>query len=186
MYPKLKNRSWRVVNSENILRLGPWLSVRKECVELPNGTQIPTWYVLEFPNWINVIAVTADGKMVMEDQYRHALGETHYELVAGVVDDGETPLQAAQRELSEETGYEGGEWSLFMTLSPNPTNHNNYSYTFLAMGVEPRCEQHQEPTEDIHVDVMSQEQVFEMLCDGEIIQALHAAPLWKYFAQHPV
>ena len=132
MYPRLDNRPWRVVKSENILRIGPWLSVRQECVELPSGTQIPTWFILEFPDWINVIAITKDGKMVMEDQYRHALGETHYEIVAGVVDPGETPLQAAQRELSEETGYEGGEWQLFMTLSPNPTNHNNRSYTFLA------------------------------------------------------
>lgn len=182
MYPKLKNRPWKVIKSENILRLGPWLSVRQECVELPSGKQIPTWYVMEFPDWINVIAITKDGKMVMEDQYRHALGETHYELVAGVIDPGETPLQAAQRELSEETGYEGGEWSLFMTLSPNPTNHNNLSYTFLATGVEKVREQHQEETEDIHVDILDPSQVLEMLRDGEIIQALHAAPLWKYFS----
>ncbi len=183
MYPKLKNRPWRVLKSENILHLGQWLSVRQECVQLPSGTQIPTWFVLEFPDWINVIAITKDGKMVMEDQYRHALGQTHYELVAGVVDEGETPLEAAKRELSEETGYEGGEWQLFMTLSPNPTNHNNLSYTFLATGVEKVREQHQEPTEDIHVHVLEPEQVLEMLQDGEIIQALHAAPLWKFFAQ---
>ena len=99
MYKKLKNRAWRVLKSENLLRLGPWLSVRQECVELPSGTQIPTWFILEFPDWINVIAITKDGKMVMEDQYRHALGETHYELVAGVIDPGETPLEAAKREL---------------------------------------------------------------------------------------
>lgn len=74
MYKKLKNRAWRVLKSENILRLGPWLSVRQECVELPSGTQIPTW--------------------------------------------------------------------------------------------------------------LEQEQVLEMLKDGEIIQALHAAPLWKYFYLH--
>ena len=183
MLKKLKNRAWKVLKSENILRLGPWLSVRQECVELPNGTQIPSWYILEVPDWINVIAITKDGKMVMEDQYRHGLGETHYELVAGVVDEGETPLQAAQRELSEETGYEGGEWRLFMTLSPNPNNHNNLSYTFLATGVEKKREQHQEPTEDIHVDIMSREEVYELLQSGEIIQALHAAPLWKYFKE---
>jgi 8-oxo-dGTP pyrophosphatase MutT (NUDIX family) len=104
--------------------------------------------------------------------------------VAGVVDPGETPLEAAKRELSEETGYEGGEWELFMTLSPNPTNHNNLSYTFLARGVEKVREQHQEPTEDIHVDILEPAQVLEMLRDGEIIQALHAAPLWKYFYLH--
>jgi hypothetical protein len=70
-----------------------------------------------------------------------------------------------------------------MTLSPNPTNHNNHSYTFLATGVEKVREQHQEPTEDIRVDIMEPEQVLEMLRDGEIIQALHAAPLWKWFAE---
>ena len=63
-YPPLANRAWRVVKSENILRLGPWLSVRQECVELPSGVQIPTWFILEFPDWINVIAVTKDGQMV--------------------------------------------------------------------------------------------------------------------------
>lgn len=181
MIEKLENRKWKVLKSEHILRLGQWLSVRQEEVQLPSGTVIPTWFVLEFPNWINVIAITKDGEMVMEDQYRHALGETHYELVAGVIDPGETPLEAAKRELSEETGYEGGEWELYMTLSPNPTNHNNLSYTFLARGVEKTREQHQERTEDIRVHVMKQEEVRELLERGEIVQALHAAPLWKYF-----
>ena len=181
MIEKLENRKWKVLKSEHILRLGQWLSVRQEEVQLPSGTVIPTWFVLEFPNWINVIAITKDGEMVMEDQYRHALGETHYELVAGVIDPGETPLEAAKRELSEETGYEGGEWELYMTLSPNPTNHNNLSYTFLARGVEKAREQHQERTEDIRVHVMKQEEVRTLLERGEIVQALHAAPLWKYF-----
>lgn len=180
---KLENRKWKVLKSENILRIGPWLSVRQECVEMPSGKQIPTWFVLEFPNWINVIALTKDGKMVLIDQYRHALGETHYELVAGVVDEGEAPLETAQRELLEETGFGGGEWSEFMVLSPNPTNHNNLSYTYLAKGVEPVTTQHQEATEDIRIHVMEQAEVRELLEEGEIVQALHAAPLWKYFAQ---
>ena len=178
----LENRKWKVIKSENILKLGPWLSVRQECVELPNGTQIPTWFVFEFPDWINVIAITKDGKMVMIDQYRHALGETHYEIVAGVVDEGETPLEAAKRELLEETGFGGGEWSAFMQLSPNPTNHNNMSYTFLATGVEQVTTQHEESTEDIRVHIMTKEEVYDLLQQGEIVQALHAAPLWKYFA----
>lgn len=183
MIEKLENRKWKVVESKHILNLGPWLNVRQEVVELPSGQQIPTWFVLEFPNWINVIAVTKDGEMVMIDQYRHALGETHYELVAGVVDPGEELIEAAKRELLEETGFGGGEWVPFMQLSPNPTNHSNMSYTFLATGVEKLTEQHQEATEDIRVHVMSQEDVRELLESGEIIQALHAAPLWKYFAK---
>lgn len=185
MIPKLVNRKWKVVKSENILSLGEWLSVRQETVELPSGKQIPTWFIFEFPDWINVIAITKDGHFVMEDQYRHALGETHFELVAGVIDKGETPLEAAKRELSEETGYGGGNWQLFMTLSPNPTNHNNHVYTFLATDVERITDQHQEPTEDIHVDLFTPEEVLTLLQHGEIVQALMAAPLWKYFAEHP-
>ena len=182
MIKKLENRKWRVLKSTPLLNLGPWLNVRQEVVELPSGTQIPAWFVMDFPNWVNVIAITKDGDFVMIDQYRHALGETHYELVAGVVDEGETPLQAAMRELSEETGYEGGEWQAFMQLSPNPTNHTNMSYTFLATGVEKVREPHLEPSEDIHVHILTRDEVLQLLTSGEIIQALHAAPLWKYFA----
>jgi len=182
MAQKLENRPWKVISSRNVLDLGPWLKVRQEEVELPNSRRIPTWFVFEFPDWINVIAITKDGRMVMEDQYRHALGETHYEICAGVVDPGETPLEAAKRELSEETGFGGGHWEPFMVLSPNPTNHNNHSYTFLATDVEPLEAQHQEQTEDIHVHLMEPSEVRRLLEQGEIVQALHAAPLWKYFA----
>ena len=73
MIEKLENRAWKVLKSENILNLGPWLNVRQELVELPSGKQIPTWFVLDFPDWINVIAITKDGDFVMEDQYRHGL-----------------------------------------------------------------------------------------------------------------
>ena len=86
MIEKLENRAWKVLKSENIINLGPWLNVRQEVVELPSGTQIPTWFVMDFPDWINVIAITKDGHIVMEDQYRHGLGKTNYELPAGLVD----------------------------------------------------------------------------------------------------
>ena len=77
------------------------MNLNQRINDAAQGTQIPAWFVMDFPNWINVIAITKDGDFVMIDQYRHALGETHYELVAGGVDEGETPLQAAMRELSE-------------------------------------------------------------------------------------
>jgi len=182
MIKKLENRKWKVLESTKLLSKGTWMNLRQERVQLPSGAIVPEWFILEFPNWVNVIAITKDGDFVMEDQYRHALGQTHYELVAGVIDPGETPLEAAKRELSEETGFGGGEWELFMEVSPNPTNHTNISYTFLATGVEKLCDQHTEATEDIHVDIFNHEEVKELLESGQIIQALHAAPLWKYFA----
>lgn len=182
MIPKLENRKWKVLASEKLLSRGTWMNLRQDRVQLPSGSIVPEWFVLEFPDWINVIAVTRDGHIVMEDQYRHALGQTHFELPAGVIDPGETPLEAAKRELSEETGFGGGEWSLFMKVSPNPTNHTNFSYTFLATDVEPIGTQHQEATEDIRVHLLMPDEVYEILTSGQIVQALHAAPLWKFFA----
>ena len=102
-----EHRPWRVLSSEYVARR-PWFTVRRESVELPTGAVVPEWYVFEFPDWVNVIARTREGLFVMISQYRHALGETRYELVAGTCEQGETPLESAQRELLEEAGYGGG------------------------------------------------------------------------------
>lgn len=183
MIPKLENRKWKVLTSEQLLNRGTWMNLRVERVQLPSGSIVPEWFVLEFPDWVNVIAITKDGHFVMEDQYRHALGQTGFELVAGVIDPGESPLDAAKRELKEETGFGGGTWTHFMTVSPNPTNHTNLCHTFLATDVERLGDQHLEATEDIHVDIFTLDEVKQLLAEGQIIQALHAAPLWKYVAQ---
>lgn len=185
MIKPLKNRKWRVLSSEYLLREGPWCTVRRDSVELPSGTIIPNWYVYEFPNWANIVAVTKEGEMVLISQYRHGLGQTHYELPAGLIDDTDaSPLEGAKRELEEETGYGGGEWSLYMTVSPNPTNSTNLNYCFLAVGVEKIVERHPEESEDIEVHLFTEQEVREILEQGGIVQALHAAPLWRYFAEH--
>ena len=88
---------------------------KRKAVELPGGARIPSYYVLEYPDWVNVIARTDDGRFLLIDQYRHGLGRTSYEIVAGVRDPQDaTPLDAARRELYEETGYGGGEWKEYM------------------------------------------------------------------------
>lgn len=178
-----EHRPWRVLSSE-YLDKKPWFTVRKESVQLPSGAVVPDWYIFEFPKWINVIAITKDGKFVMISQYRHGLGTTSYELVAGVCDPNETPEQSAKRELLEESGYGGGEWSEYMRVCPNPTNHNNISYTFLAIGVEKVAEQNTEDTEDIDVHLLSHQEVRYLLDNNMMPQALHVAPLWRWFAEN--
>lgn len=177
-----KIEKWKVLTSEYINR-EPWFTVRKEKVQLPNGSVIPSYYVLEYPAWINVIAITKEGKMIMERQYRHGLGRVDYELCAGVVDPTDaTPLEAAKRELLEETGYGNGDWQQLMVICVNPGTHTNYTYCFLATGVEKVMERHLEPTEDIAVDLMTPAEVKGLLQNDQIMQGLHVAPLWKYFA----
>jgi len=172
---------YKVITSKYLFNR-PWLTVRLESAELPDGRSVPEYYILEYPNWINVIAITDDGRMVMERQYRHAVGKTAYEIPCGVIEKGEEPLEAAKRELMEETGFGGGEWSLLMSGAPNPGSNSNYCFSFLATGVKKIGEQKLDSTEDISVYLMEKEYVRELLEKGDIIQILHAAPLWKYFS----
>lgn len=178
------DRAWKVLRSEYLHRR-PWLTVRRERIELPNGNLIPEFYVLEYPDWVNTLAVTRDGRFVFVRQYRHGLGETSFELCAGVCDPEDvSPLEAARRELSEETGYGGGVWREFMLLSANPSTQTNLTHCFLATDVEPVCERHPEATEDLSVHLLSLDEVRALLLGDEIKQALHAAPLWRYMAEN--
>ena len=171
---------WKIVSTEYLIRR-PWLTARRDVVELPDGRVNPEYYVLEYPDWVNVIAITKEGLMVMERQYRHGLGKTCFELPCGVIEEGETPMEAAQRELLEETGYAGGSWQEWMTLSPNPSTSTNLTHSFLAVGVEKVSEQKLDATEDIVVSLQEPSYVHDLLVNNQILQALMAAPLWKYF-----
>ena len=150
-------------------------------MQLPDGRINPEHYVLEYPAWVNVIAVTKDGLMVMVRQYRHGFDEVLVELCAGVVEDGEAPVDAAKRELLEETGYAGGEWREVMTIGQNPSICDNLTHCFVAEGVEKVSAQHLDASEDIEVLLMSKAEVLDMLINDQQKQALMAAPLWRYF-----
>lgn len=174
---------WETLESEYIIRR-PWLTARRDTVKLPTGVVNDEYYVLEYPTWVNVIAITKDGMFVFIRQYRHGIGRTCFEIVAGVSEEGEEPMEAARRELMEETGYSGGEWSLLTVLSANASAMNNMTYCFLATGVEKVCEQHLDDTEDVEVCLFTREKVLRMLENDELKQSLMVAPLWKYFYMH--
>lgn len=169
-----------MLSTEYLIRR-PWLTARRDVAKLPDGRINHEYYVLEYPDWVNIIAITEDGMVVLERQYRHGLGKTCYELPCGVIEEGETPLEAAKRELLEETGYAGGEWKQLMTLSPNPATSNNLAHSFLATGVKKVAGQSLDATEDIEVHLKSQDYVRELLENNQILQALMAAPMMKYF-----
>lgn len=177
----MKDMSYKIVSSEYLIKR-PWLTARRDKVQLPDGRINPEYYVLEYPTWINVIAITKEGQMVLVRQYRHGLQRTNFEIVAGCMEEGEQPIDAAKRELMEETGFGGGEWQEIMQLCANPSTTNNMTHSFLAKGVERISTQHLDATEDIEVYLFPQEEVRQMLERGDFVQALMIAPLWKYFS----
>ena len=97
-------KPWKLLDSENLVD-APWLKVAKEKCELPNGKVIDDFYTLWQPDWVMILPRTKDGKWVMTKQYRHGIQKIALEFPAGIIDKGETPEDAAIRELQEECGY---------------------------------------------------------------------------------
>ncbi|MDE5805956.1 MAG: NUDIX hydrolase [Paramuribaculum sp.] len=171
---------WKVLSSEYIVQR-PWLTARKDVLQMPDGRVNPEFYVLEYPSWVNVIARDREGRFVMVRQYRHGLGAMSTELVAGVVEAGEEPEAAARRELMEEAGYGGGRWTLQAVISGNPSTTNNLTYCFLAEDVELLGSQHLDATESIEPLLLSRDELMDLMMSDEMKQSLMLAPLWRYF-----
>lgn len=176
----MKKKDWKIIGSDYLIK-NRWLTVRKDHVRLPSGVEMDDYYVLEYPNWVSVIAITEEGKYVMELQYRHGTQKTGYELCGGTVEEGEDILETAKRELLEETGYSGGKWELLTVSAPNPAAMTNLCYTYVAQGVKKTKEQELEKTEDIDVLELTEQQVFDILSSGQIYQGDMLAPLWQWF-----
>jgi len=173
-------RPWDVVESSYVSRK-EWFTVRLDHVRLPNGHEIPEYWVTEYRPWVNVVAITEADQVVLIRQYRHGLGTVHFELPAGTTDIGEHDLQAAvHRELAEETGYGGGRWSLLTTLSANPALQNNLTYTFLAEGVRVIEQARPESSEDLRLHLVPVAELGALIDGGGFIQALHITPLLTY------
>ena len=173
---------WKILHSEYIHRT-KWLTVRKDKVITDKGVEIDDFYVLEYPIWVNVIAITNKGGFVIERQYRHGIQQQVCEICAGVCEAGERPMEAAQRELLEETGYGGGSWSLMGKFAPNPNSMNNWCFSFLAKDVELIQEPHQEPTENIIVELVSEKELLVLMQEGKIVEGIMLAPLWQFLYQ---
>ncbi len=183
----MKNKDpkpWQVETSQYVYDRKPYMTMREDAVLLPNGARIPDYFVFEYPDWVAVLAVTREEKIVLIRQYRHGIAAVHFELAAGVVDPQEPLLESARRELLEETGFGGGDWQLLLKLCANPGTHTNWCHIFLATGVERLEDQQLDHTEDISVHLLTRDEVLEMLRAGGVAQALHSAALWRYFAEH--
>jgi 8-oxo-dGTP pyrophosphatase MutT (NUDIX family) len=172
---------WKTIDSRYLLKR-PWINLREDHVQLPNGTEMEEFYVVEYPAWAAVLCLTEAGQVVMVEQYRHGIQQVTLELPAGVVDRGERPLLAARRELLEETGYVAEEWVSLGRCAPNPSKHTNFAYLFLARGARRRHAPRLDNSEAIDVRLLDVEEVLHKADTGDIVHGIHLALLFR--AQH--
>lgn len=159
-------KPWKVLESKHI-----WQNVRVEKCNA-NGKAFDILF-LEYSPWATIVALTKKQEVVLIKQYRNGIRDIIWELPGGVVEEGETPLAGAKRELLEETGYTSNAIIQTGKTFPNPAIQSNIMYSFLALDVDKVSDQHLDEAEDIEVSLFPLEKAIEMAKAGELPQALH-------------
>ncbi|MCF6404190.1 NUDIX hydrolase [Chitinophaga filiformis] len=169
---------WKTLSSEYIYKSN-WLTARKDTCETPSGKIVDAYYVLEYNDWVNCVAVTADGRIVMVRQFRQGIGKTILEIPGGTMDDTDPdPEFAMRRELLEETGYDFEKLIPLGAVAPNPASSNNLTHMFLATGGRKVQEQDLDEHEELEVVLMDLEDVEQLLKENKIMQSLHVTCLF--------
>jgi ADP-ribose pyrophosphatase len=165
--------NWKILSSEYLFS-DLWFKVRKDICETPQGKIVNPYYVYEFPTWVTALALTEDGKVILERQYRHALGEVCIEIPGGCVDDTDQGLEEAiMRELLEETGYTFDSYEYLGKVSANPSTNNNLMHMFLAKGGKKTSSQQLDHNEEIEIELVSISELKQMIRENKIVQAMH-------------
>ncbi len=158
---------WKIEKSEPVADCRIF-KVRKDTTINPRTGQPFGMFVLEQPNWVNVIPLTDDGQVVMVEQWRHGTRTVELETPGGLIEGGESPLDCARRELAEETGYEAGTVELLGKMCPNPAIQSNTQYFVLARGCRLAGKVELDHAEDIAVKLAPLAEVPGLIRSGKV------------------
>ena len=163
-------KPWRRLGSERLTRCAVF-DLDRVRFEPPEGPARDFW-VVDAPDWINVIPLTEERRVVMVRQYRFGIEGFTLEIPGGMCDRGETPEAAARRELREETGFEARDLVPLGWVHPNPAVQTNRCHTFLALGARPAGPQQPDEDESLEVSTVPLLDVPGLIRDGSITHAL--------------
>lgn len=170
-------RPWRRTGTRTVHQ-DRWVHLRAEAWVTGAGKVLDPWYMLDWADWVHVVALTPDDRMVLVRQFRPGAGAAILELPGGMVEAHETdPVAAGQREFAEETGHAAASWRLVSQLRHDPAHAGNTLHVVLAEGVTPAGAQHLDPGEEIAVETLSVDAVLAGLAEGLIGNAGHVGAI---------
>ncbi len=170
-------RPWRRLGSRTVVH-DRWMELRAEHWETARGITLDPWWVLGWTDWVHVVALTPDDRLVLVRQFRPGAAQPVLELPGGVVERTESdPLAAARREFREETGYEASEFRPILSPFVEPAHAVNRVHFVLALGVVPGGPQRLDAAEDIHVETLPVAEVLAGLGQGLVLHATHIGGL---------
>lgn len=170
-------KKWKTLESLTLFQSN-YANFRKEVCEVENGRIMPNYYILDVRDWVNVVAITKDGKIILVRQYRHAAKIVTIEIPGGAIDRADAnPEVAARRELLEETGFSAGETIFAMDHFPNPALQSNRLFTYVFTNCERVSEPDWDEFEEMEIDLVSLEELREKIQRGELTHSLILASL---------
>jgi 8-oxo-dGTP pyrophosphatase MutT (NUDIX family) len=170
-------RSWTVNHSSTIIK-DSWIDLRADDCTTPAGVNISPYYILRYPDWVHAICLDQDDRVCVVRQYRHGASRVMMELPGGVVEAQEDPLEAAKRELLEETGIRASQWRACGNFSPNPATHTNRFHVF-ACRVQSIEAPQPEASEEIRSEFLTLDQLRAAIDTGDFGQLLHIGALCR-------
>jgi 8-oxo-dGTP pyrophosphatase MutT (NUDIX family) len=172
-------QQWEVVETEELQECKVF-AVSRSMARSPRTGEIHPFFRIEAGDWVNVVPITTEDELVLVRQYRHGSREITLEIPGGIVDPGETPAEAAVRELLEETGYRAERVEAIGTVNPNPALFENRCHTFLAPEVVRVAEIQNTQLEETSVELIPMAEIPDQLREGRIDHALVVAALYWY------
>lgn len=157
--------------------------VRRDWCRSPRDGDLRDFFVLEMPDWVQVVAVTEGKRLILVEQFRPGTGQVTLEFPAGLVEPGEEPAAAAVRELAEETGYRGGEAVVIGELAPNPALQDNRLFVVLVDGCRATGERDEDPGEVIRVREASEDEMASLIT-AERFDTAYGIVAWAHYRRH--
>jgi ADP-ribose pyrophosphatase len=169
--------------SSEMLLETPIFKLRRDRSVNPRSGHAGAYYVLESPDWVNMIALTDGGQLILVRQFRHGSAQLELELPAGLVEAGEAPEAAAARELLEETGHRAGRVSVLGHVDPNPAYQQNRCYHILLEDCQKVAEPDLDAGEDIDIELVSPSSLPAMLERGQLRSACGIGALFFWLSR---